>query len=109
MTPPFPLLGDKMPIYQYRCPDGHLIEEIFSISGYMSEVPCICGQTAKRIFTPPAIHGITFTDFRKEYLAHQDKYPDAESNIKFCEAVTGKSRNDPELTHLPKARRPKWQ
>lgn len=97
-----------MPVYQYRCPDGHTTEELLSIKDMVSTIQCSCGKIAARVFTPSVIHGIPFQDFKREYLAHTDKYPDAESNIRFCEEFTGKSRNDPELETLGK-RRVKWQ
>lgn len=49
---------------------------------------------AKEIGATAAI-GVPYVgNFVKEYEAHQDKYPTAEDNIKYCELKTGKSRDD---------------
>jgi putative FmdB family regulatory protein len=45
-----------MPIYEYKCENGH----VFEVIQKMSEEPLHeceeCGAPASRVFTPPAIH-----------------------------------------------------
>jgi putative FmdB family regulatory protein len=45
-----------MPIYEYKCENGHVFEAIQK----MSEEPLreceVCGAPASRVLTPPAIH-----------------------------------------------------
>lgn len=53
-----------MPIYEYKCEDDHLSEQYFSIANRQATVPCECGKTAKRIFSPPFIS--------VEYIERQD-------------------------------------
>ena len=94
-----------MPVYEFVCEDGHRVDEYMTIGGYTPTKVCsVCGKLARRVFSPVAIHGIEFADWRKEYRAHPDKHPTAEDNIKFCEQVTGIDRNDCKL----RKRKPKW-
>lgn len=59
-----------MPIYEYRCADGH----VFEVSRSMSDDPlteCVeCGAPVERIFHPPAVHykgsGFYTTDYAKK-------------------------------------------
>lgn len=42
-----------MPLYEYQCPACERGQTIYcSVSEYRSEVPCECGQKARRILTP---------------------------------------------------------
>ena len=94
-----------MPIYEFLCENGHRVDEFMTMGGYTPAKACsLCGAVAMRVFSPVAIHGIEFSDYRREYRAHPDKHPTAEDNIKFCEAVTGISRDDCRL----RKRKPKF-
>lgn len=42
----------------------------------------------------PAFIGFEYMDFKREYRAHIDKYPDAASNVRFCQEVTGVAAGD---------------
>lgn len=53
-----------MPIYEYRCGEGHLSEQYFSIADYKNTIPCVCGEDAKRIYSSPF--------FSVEYVERQD-------------------------------------
>jgi hypothetical protein len=44
-----------MPIYPYRCLNKHYTEKFFSMGSQAREVPCACGESAKRVFTAPLI------------------------------------------------------
>jgi len=45
-----------MPTYVYQCLKcKNMIEEFMSMSDYISEIPCKCGGTANRCFTPDSI------------------------------------------------------
>ena len=59
-----------MPIYEYRCANGH----VFEVSRSMSDdalTECVeCGAPVERIFHPPAVHykgsGFYTTDYAKK-------------------------------------------
>jgi putative FmdB family regulatory protein len=59
-----------VPIYEYRCPDGHEFEVVQS----MTEDPVteceVCGKPVQRVFSPPAVHykgsGFYTTDYARK-------------------------------------------
>lgn len=42
-----------MPIFEYRCPDGHVAERLVGSSGE-AKTMCRCGKPATRIMSVPA-------------------------------------------------------
>lgn len=45
-----------MPLYEYRCPEGHVLE-VFHKMGESPEVLCdVCGAATERVLSPPMIH-----------------------------------------------------
>ena len=59
-----------MPIYEYRCPDGHTFEVLQSMSdGPVTECEA-CGKPVERVFHPIAVHfkgsGFYTTDYAKK-------------------------------------------
>jgi putative FmdB family regulatory protein len=79
-----------MPIYEYRCPDGHTFEVFQS----MSEDPVteceVCGKAVERVFHPVAVHfkgsGFYTTDYAKKgsgkAASSGDSKPDGKSESK---------------------------
>lgn len=55
-SPPSPLRGGCVPIYEYRCENGHQ----FEVMQRMSDDPLteceVCGANASRVLFAPAIH-----------------------------------------------------
>src|SRR3954469_21503704 len=53
---PLPILARSMPIYEYRCENGHL----FEVMQKMSDEPVTtceeCGAPVQRVFHPVAVH-----------------------------------------------------
>jgi putative FmdB family regulatory protein len=45
-----------MPIYDYRCQNGHTFEAMQSISDPVLTSCTICGATVQRVLHPPAVH-----------------------------------------------------
>lgn len=45
-----------MPIYEYKCENGHVFETIQKMSDEPLRECEECGAPASRVFTPPAIH-----------------------------------------------------
>ena len=59
-----------MPIYEYRCPDGHRFEVFQSMSEDPVAVCEVCGKPVERVFHPIAVHfkgsGFYTTDYAKK-------------------------------------------
>src|SRR5687768_13399930 len=59
-----------MPIYEYRCPDGHQFEVFQSMSDDPVTECEVCGKPVERVFHPIAVHfkgsGFYTTDYAKK-------------------------------------------
>jgi len=59
-----------MPIYEYKCDDGHTFEVTQSMSDDALEECTICGAPARRILFAPAVHfkgsGFYTTDYARK-------------------------------------------
>ncbi|HEX3868078.1 MAG TPA: zinc ribbon domain-containing protein [Gemmatimonadaceae bacterium] len=85
-----------MPTYEYRCPDGHVVERRFKMSEAAGEVTCpVCGKVAVRQLSGGA--GLVFkgsgfylTDYGRN--AHRGTAP--ESAAKEGGGESGKSNGD---------------
>jgi putative FmdB family regulatory protein len=59
-----------MPIYEYRCENGHTFEVIQSMSDDPVETCEVCGAPVERVFHPVAVHfkgsGFYTTDYAKK-------------------------------------------
>ena len=59
-----------MPIYEYRCPNGHTFEAIQSMADDPVETCEVCGAPVERVFHPVAVHfkgsGFYTTDYAKK-------------------------------------------
>jgi putative FmdB family regulatory protein len=57
-----------MPIYEYRCTNGHTFEVIQSMSDDPVETCEVCGAPVERVFHPVAVHfkgsGFYSTDYK---------------------------------------------
>ncbi len=68
-----------MPIYEYKCPNGHLFEVIHGMSEPSPETCEVCGASPlQRVLHPVAVHykgsGFYSTDYgRKSKAAAKDK------------------------------------
>jgi putative FmdB family regulatory protein len=62
-----------MPIYEYRCLNGHTFEVIQSMSDDPVEVCEVCGAPVERVFHPVAVHfkgsGFYTTDYAEKAKA----------------------------------------
>ena len=74
-----------MPIYEYRCLNGHTFEVIQSMSDDPVETCEVCGAPVERVFHPVAVHfkgsGFYTTDYAKKAKAEasKDGAPSSES------------------------------
>jgi len=73
-----------MPIYEYRCTNGHTFEVIQSMSDDPVETCEVCGAPVERVFHPVAVHfkgsGFYSTDYAKKAKAGAAKDGDSSSD-----------------------------
>jgi putative FmdB family regulatory protein len=73
-----------MPIYEYRCTNGHTFEVIQSMSDDPVETCEVCGAPVERVFHPVAVHfkgsGFYATDYAKKSKAGAAKEGDSSSD-----------------------------
>jgi putative FmdB family regulatory protein len=73
-----------MPIYEYRCLNGHAFEVIQSMSDDPVEICEVCGAPVERVFHPVAVHfkgsGFYSTDYAKKAKAAAAKDGDSSSS-----------------------------
>jgi putative FmdB family regulatory protein len=72
-----------MPIYEYRCENGHTFEVIQSMSDDPVEACEQCGAQVERVFHPVAVHfkgsGFYSTDYKSKTKAASSKDGDSSS------------------------------
>jgi putative FmdB family regulatory protein len=72
-----------MPIYEYRCLNGHAFEVIQSMSDDPVETCEVCGAPVERVFHPVAVHfkgsGFYSTDYAAKGKASAGKDGDSSS------------------------------
>jgi putative FmdB family regulatory protein len=65
-----------MPIYEYRCENGHTFEVIQSMSDDPVETCEVCGAPVERVFHPVAVHfkgsGFYTTDYKSKTSSSND-------------------------------------
>jgi putative FmdB family regulatory protein len=65
-----------MPIYEYRCTNGHTFEVIQSMSDDPIETCEVCGAPVERVFHPIAVHfkgsGFYSTDYKSKTSSSKD-------------------------------------
>jgi putative FmdB family regulatory protein len=73
-----------MPIYEYRCLNGHTFEVIQSMSDDPVETCEVCGAPVERVFHPVAVHfkgsGFYSTDYKSKTKAGASKDGDSSSS-----------------------------
>ena len=88
-----------MPIYEYKCANGHLFETVQSMSDDPLKVCEICGAPVERVFHPVAVHfkgsGFYTTDYgSKKKAASQDGGKESEKPAKSETKETAKAKSD---------------
>src|SRR4051794_2435114 len=72
-----------MPIYEYRCENGHTFEVIQSMSDDPVEACEVCGAPVERVFHPVAVHfkgsGFYSTDYKSKSKEASSKDGDSSS------------------------------
>ncbi len=83
-APPPTTLLPPMPIYEYRCTNGHTFEVIQSMSDDPVETCEVCGAPVERVFHPVAVHfkgsGFYTTDYKSKSKASSGKDGDSSSS-----------------------------
>lgn len=100
-----------MPTYEFRCPDGTIIERIFKISEVPNEVPTPDGSgVATRIISGGAGllfkgSGFYITDYGKDGKKDQRPAPASEGAGSSTSASGGEAKSDakPAATPAPKS------
>ena len=73
-----------MPIYEYRCTNGHTFEVIQSMSDDPVETCEVCGAPVERVFHPVAVHfkgsGFYSTDYKSKSKVGASKDGDSSSS-----------------------------
>ena len=74
-----------MPIYEYRCPNGHQFEVFQAISDEPVSACQECGEPVERVFHPVAVHfkgsGFYNTDYgKKKAPASESKSSESKSS-----------------------------
>jgi putative FmdB family regulatory protein len=84
-----------MPIYEYRCTNGHTFEVIQSMSDDPVETCEECGAPVERVFHPVAVHfkgsGFYSTDYKSKTKAASSKDGDSASSDSGSETSTESS------------------
>ena len=73
-----------MPIYEYRCPNGHQFEVFQAISDPPVSVCKECGEAVERVFHPVAVHfkgsGFYTTDYARKAGAKASESSDGKAS-----------------------------
>jgi putative FmdB family regulatory protein len=88
-----------VPIYEYKCANGHVFETVQSMSDDPLNVCEICGAPVERVFHPVAVHfkgsGFYTTDYgSKKKAASQDGGTESEKPAKSEKKETAKAKSD---------------
>jgi putative FmdB family regulatory protein len=90
-----------MPIYEYRCPNGHEFEVFQSMSDDPVEVCQECGAPVERVFRPVAVHfkgsGFYTTDYARKTKASSSSDGSKDSSSK-SESKSSDSDKKPAAT-----------
>ena len=80
-----------MPIYEYRCENGHAFEVMRRISDAPLAECQVCGASVERVFRPPAVHfkgsGFYNTDYGTRKRAREQR--DSGDSAKTAESKGG--------------------
>jgi putative FmdB family regulatory protein len=73
-----------MPLYEYRCEDGHTFEVMQRMSDDPVQVCEVCGKPVQRVFHPVAVHfkgsGFYNTDYGKQRRGGASSSDDSSSS-----------------------------
>ena len=94
-----------MPIYEYRCLNGHTFEVIQSMSDDPVETCEVCGAPVERVFHPVAVHfkgsGFYSTDYAEQGQGRAAKDGDSRLGRLAASSTTGSSGSESEPKRSP--------
>ena len=94
---PAAIIARHMPIYEYRCRNGHDFEVFQSMSDPPVEACEVCGEPVERVFSPVAVHykgsGFYTTDYARKGAKGGDGDGAAKGDGKKAETTSG-SKSD---------------
>jgi putative FmdB family regulatory protein len=90
-----------LPIYEYRCTNGHVFEVIASMTDEPVTTCQVCGAPVERVFHPVAVHfkgsGFYTTDYgrgRGSNAATSSDSTDSSSDSKSSDSGSGSTKTD---------------
>ena len=87
-----------MPIYEYRCENGHTFEVIQSMSDDPVDTCEVCGAPVERVFHPVAVHfkgsGFYSTDYKTKSKESSSKDGDSSSSSDSSSSDSGSKKSD---------------
>jgi putative FmdB family regulatory protein len=98
-----------MPIYEYKCDNGHVFEVIQKMSDEPLRECEVCGAHASRVLTPPAIHfkgsGFHNTDYgtRKSGAGNGSSESSSESSSSSSESKSESGKSESKSDSKPAA------
>src|SRR6201997_1489479 len=96
-----------MPIYEYKCANGHLFELMLRINDDPPAGCEVCGAPIERVFHPIAVHfkgsGFYNTDYgtRKRAREQKDSSSSKESSASSTEASKSESKTESKPAESP--------
>jgi putative FmdB family regulatory protein len=96
-----------MPIYEYRCPDGHRFEVFQSMADDPVSKCEVCGKPVERVFHPIAVHfkgsGFYTTDYARKGASKATADGDGkESGAKNGDSKSSESKSSDSKSEKPK-------
>jgi putative FmdB family regulatory protein len=87
-----------MPIYEYRCSDGHQFEVFQAMADDPVTVCEVCGKPVERVFSPVAVHykgsGFYTTDYAKKGSSKGSSSSEGGSSSSDSKSDSGSSNSD---------------
>jgi putative FmdB family regulatory protein len=94
------ILAAAVPIYEYKCPDGHAFEVMQSMSDDPVTECEVCGKPVERVFHPIAVHfkgsGFYTTDYARKGKSGSDggeKKSDSKSDTKSSQSKSSSEKS----------------
>jgi putative FmdB family regulatory protein len=91
-----------MPLYEYRCEDGHTFEVMQRMADDPVEVCEVCGKPVQRVFHPVAVHfkgsGFYNTDYGKQRRGGASSSDDSSSSSSSGDSKSDSSSASPSKT-----------
>ena len=96
-----------MPIYEYKCAEGHVFESVQSMSDDPLSECEVCGAPVERVFHPIAVHfkgsGFYSTDYGSKSKGSGDGAGKGDDGSKSSEGLS-ESKSDSKKDSKPKAK-----